>query len=108
MTSCTNIAFCCRVLIHLGAWSKNDGVGVLATQLLKSWGARVTVSMEEAPPVKVKEDESESETDPSSSSGIAQMTFIHSLKTLGAESHLIIPTKDQQQLSNLTQRLVFT
>lgn len=81
-----------RALIHLGKIRKNDGVGLLATQLLKSWAVRVTISTEE--------------TVPSDASGtdIAQMTFLHSLKTLGAESHLIIPT-DHLQLSNLAQRL---
>jgi hypothetical protein len=72
--------------------SKNDGVGLLATQLFKSWGARVTISTEEN---RVVEDDSSVE--------VAQMTFLHSLKTLGAESHLIIPS-DLSQLSNLAQR----
>ncbi|XP_035702189.1 reticulon-4-interacting protein 1 homolog, mitochondrial isoform X2 [Folsomia candida] len=80
-----------RILIHLGLSSKNDGVGLLATQLLKSWGARVTISTEEM-------------TEDDSSSEVAQMTFLHSLKTFGAESHLIIPV-DHHQLSNLAQRL---
>jgi hypothetical protein len=81
-----------RVLIHLGLSSKNDGVGLLATQLLTRWGARVTISTEEN--IIVEDD---------SSSEVAQMTFIHSLKTLGAESHLIIPA-DYKHLSNLAQR----
>lgn len=82
----------CRVLIHLGASTKNDGVGLLATQIFKGWGSRVTISTEES-------DDSEEDL----SSGVAQMTFLHSLKTLGAESHLIIP-RDYTLLPNLTQR----
>lgn len=80
------------MLIHLGPSSKNDGVGLLATQLLKAWGARVTISTEE-------NNSPEADT----SAEVAQMTFLHSLKTLGAESHLIIPV-DHSQLPNLTQR----
>lgn len=86
------IGFSFRVLIHLGMASKNDGVGLLATQLLKSWGARVTISTEES-----------RNMDDDSSPEVAQMTFLHSLKTLGAESHLIIPA-DYSQLPNLAQR----
>ncbi|CAL8070227.1 unnamed protein product [Orchesella dallaii] len=83
-----------RVLIHLGASTKNDGVGLLATQIFKSWGSRVTIST----------DESDNGEDDLSGSGVAQMTFLHSLKTLGAESHLIIP-RDYSLLPNLTQRI---
>jgi len=83
----------CRVLIHFDASSKNDGVGLLATQVLKTWGARITISTEELG------DESES------SSVAAQMRFLHTLKSLGAESHLIIPN-ETIQLSNLAQRFL--
>lgn len=76
----------------MGATSKNDGVGLLATQLFKGWGSRVTISTEE-----------NMENEEDLSSGVAQMTFLHSLKTLGAESHLIIP-RDCSLLPNLTQR----
>jgi len=37
-------------------------------------------------------------------SSSAQMTFLHTLKSLGAESHLIIP-KDESLLPDLTQRI---
>ena len=85
-----------RVLIHLGARSKNDGVGLLATQVLKAWGARVTIS--------THENSGNGDGDGGKgTSGVAQMTFLHTLKSLGAESHIIIPN-DPSLLPDLTQR----
>lgn len=84
-----------RVLIHLGPTSKNDGVGLLLTQMLKSWGARVTISTVER---RSKGDE---ELDNSSS--VAQKTFLDTLKSLGAETHLILPN-DTESLLDLAQR----
>ncbi|CAG7652991.1 unnamed protein product [Allacma fusca] len=82
-----------RILIHLGSVSKNDGVGLLATQVLKSWGARVTISTTE-----------HVEDNFPTGYGVAQLTFLHSLKSLGAESHLILPN-DKSLLPNVAQRI---
>jgi len=81
-----------RVLVHLGNINKNDGVGLLATQVLKTWGARVTVSTVE-----------QAGSDEESNSNVAQMTFLHTLKSLGAESHILLPT-DYSLLPDLAQR----
>ncbi len=86
-----------RVLIHLGITSKNDGVGLLLTQVLKVWGARVTIS--------THENSTSEHLSNSSSFGVAQRTFLHTLKSLGAESHIILPN-DESLLPDLTQRLI--
>lgn len=80
------------MLIHFGSITKNDGVGLLATQILRLWGARVTVSVVE-----------QSEDHFPTGSGVAQLTFLHTLKSLGAECHLMLPN-DITLLPNVAQR----
>jgi hypothetical protein len=133
-----------RILIHLGSSSKNDGVGLMVTQVFKSWGGRVTISTqeEEVLPMNyprtrtrvkntqtrvsneddddlgnsasgsdnddddsrtVNSSENEEYSSAANLSSSVQMTFLHTLKSLGAESHLIIP-KDESLLPDLTQR----